>query len=88
MSLPPVAARGWPCAGYSGPVNPSAAASICWSEPHVRQCGRTIERRLGRTAIMNALYRRTKRIGSSQREGETYTQQVGKIKNKPGSSQR
>src|SRR6516164_8934115 len=68
MSLPPVSARGWPCAGYSGPVNSSLCVSVSWSEPHAHICSRTPHLMLGRTAVMNALYRRTKRIGASQRK--------------------
>jgi hypothetical protein len=58
--------RGWPCAGYSGLVNPSSDVFVCWISTH--QYCRPLDRLLGRAAVMVTRYERNERIGSSQND--------------------
>ena len=84
LPLSCLSAEGWPCAGYSGLVNPGSGLLVCWSEPQTRKCRQSLGRLLGRAAVIRAEYERIERIGSSKR-GDTYIHQRGKIKAKPAS---
>src|SRR5215470_4935056 len=60
--------RGWPCAGYSGFVNPSSGVFVCWNKISTHACRRSLGRLLGRAAVMVTRYERIERMGSSQSE--------------------
>jgi hypothetical protein len=74
-----LSAEGWPCAGYSGLVNPDSGVLVCWSEPQTRKCRQSLGRLLGRAAVIRAEYERIERIGSSER-GRINIDPRGKIK--------
>src|SRR5215831_3825584 len=60
--------RGWPCAGYSGFVNPSSGVFVCWNKISTHASSRSLGRLLGRAAVMVTRYERIERMGSSQSE--------------------
>jgi hypothetical protein len=54
--------RGWPCAGYSGLVNPSSGVFVCWNKISAHECRQSLGRLLGRAAVMVTRYERIERM--------------------------
>ena len=54
--------RGWPCAGYSGFVNPSSGVFVCWNKIPTHECRHSLSRLLGRAAVMVTRYERIERM--------------------------
>jgi hypothetical protein len=54
--------RGWPCAGYSGLMNPSSRVFVCWNKISTHQYRQSLDRLLGRAAVMVTRYERIERI--------------------------
>jgi hypothetical protein len=54
--------RGWPCAGYSGLVNPSSRVFVCWNKISAHECRQSLGRLLGRAAVMVTRYERIERM--------------------------
>ena len=54
--------RGWPCAGYSGLVNPGSGVFVCWNKIPTHECRHSLSRLLGRAAVMVTRYERIERM--------------------------
>ena len=54
--------RGWPCAGYSGLVNPSSGVFVCWNKISAHECRQSLGRLLGRAAVIVTRYERIERM--------------------------
>ena len=54
--------RGWPCAGYSGLVNPSSGVLVCWNKISTHECSQSLGRLLGRAAVMVTRYEHIERM--------------------------
>src|SRR5260370_36714561 len=54
--------RGWPCAGYSGLVNPSSGVFVCWNKISMHEYRQSLGRLLGRAAVMVTRYERIERM--------------------------
>ena len=54
--------RGWPCAGYSGLVNPSSDVFVCWNKISTHECCQPLGRLLGRAAVVVTRYERIERM--------------------------
>jgi hypothetical protein len=54
--------RGWPCAGYSGLMNPSSRVFVGWNKISTHQYRQSLDRLLGRAAVVVTRYERIERI--------------------------
>jgi hypothetical protein len=54
--------RGWPCAGYSGFVNPSSGVFVCWNKISTHECSQSLGRLVGRAAVVVTRYERIERM--------------------------
>ena len=54
--------RGWPCAGYSGLVNPSSGVFVCWNKISTHACRQSLGRLLGRAVVIVTRYERIERM--------------------------
>src|SRR5262249_55431194 len=54
--------RGWPCAVYSGLVNPSSGVFVCWNKISTHECSQSLGRLLGRAAVVVTRYERIERM--------------------------
>jgi hypothetical protein len=60
--LSPRSAEGLALRRYSGPVNPSSGAFVCWNKISTHQYRQSLDRLLGRAAVMVTRYERIKRM--------------------------